>query len=327
VEDLSAFDPDDRDHGAERHRPALAVRGGGHSIASLSAIQGGVLLDLAPMRGVQVDPERRPAVVQGGALWADVDRETQAFGLVAPGGVVSETGVAGLTLGGGYGWVRRQYGVSVDQLLEAQIVGGRRSGPHGVRPAPLRAVLSDTRRRRELRRRDVVRLRAAAAGADHQLLRGCGRPGRQSRHFGTGGVYLNFTGLADEATSAGVDRRRGSLRGSRSRRLGRRPIDTRPSVSVERARLITSSASTSASLPPGSSSRARRSRADSPTSSANRRWHLTRWRMTLAARRLKATSDSVEAIAHAVGYTSEYAFNRAFIRHRGQPPGGYRRGA
>jgi FAD/FMN-containing dehydrogenase len=100
----------------------LAVRGGGHSIAGLSAIEGGVLLDLAPMRGVYVDPERRRAVVQGGALWGDVDRETQQFGLVAPGGVVSDTGVAGLTLGGGYGWVRRKYGLSVDALVEAQVV-------------------------------------------------------------------------------------------------------------------------------------------------------------------------------------------------------------
>jgi FAD/FMN-containing dehydrogenase len=107
---------------AREHGLALAVRGGGHSIAGLSAIEGGVLLDLAPMRGVQVDPERRLAVVQGGALWADVDRETQAFGLVAPGGVVSDTGVAGLTLGGGYGWVRRKYGLSVDALVEAQVV-------------------------------------------------------------------------------------------------------------------------------------------------------------------------------------------------------------
>jgi FAD/FMN-containing dehydrogenase len=107
---------------AREHGLTLAVRGGGHSIAGLSAVQGGMLLDLAAMRGVHVDSERRLAVVQGGALWADVDRETQAYGLVAPGGVVSDTGVAGLTLGGGYGWVRRKYGLSVDALVEAQVV-------------------------------------------------------------------------------------------------------------------------------------------------------------------------------------------------------------
>src|SRR5215207_993868 len=107
---------------AREHGMAVAVRGGGHSIAGLSTIDGGMLIDLAPMRGVQVDPDARLARVEGGALWGDVDRETQAFGLVAPGGVVSDTGVAGLTLGGGYGWVRRRYGLSCYAMVEAQVV-------------------------------------------------------------------------------------------------------------------------------------------------------------------------------------------------------------
>ena len=107
---------------AREHELLVAVRGGAHNAAGFATCDGGIVIDLSPMRGVRVDVERRLVRAEGGATWGDVDRETQAFGLVAVGGIVSTTGVAGLTLGGGQGWFRRTFGMTCDNLVSADVV-------------------------------------------------------------------------------------------------------------------------------------------------------------------------------------------------------------
>jgi FAD/FMN-containing dehydrogenase len=100
----------------------VAVRGGGHNVAGRSTIDGGLMIDLATMKGIHVDPKARTARAQGGVTWAELNRDTQLHGLAVTGGVVSSTGVAGLTLGGGLGWLMGKHGLALDNLRSVELV-------------------------------------------------------------------------------------------------------------------------------------------------------------------------------------------------------------
>jgi FAD/FMN-containing dehydrogenase len=100
----------------------VAVRGGGHNVAGNAVANGGLVVDLSLMKGIRVDLERRTVRAEGGATLGDLDRETQVFGLATPLGVVTKTGIAGLTLGGGIGWLRRKHGLSSDNLVSVDVV-------------------------------------------------------------------------------------------------------------------------------------------------------------------------------------------------------------
>jgi FAD/FMN-containing dehydrogenase len=107
---------------ARDNKLLLAIRGGGHNIGGSALCDDGLVIDLSQMKSVRIDPESRRAYVEGGALLADFDHEAQAYGLATPLGINSTTGVAGLTLGGGFGWLSREHGLSVDNLVSAEIV-------------------------------------------------------------------------------------------------------------------------------------------------------------------------------------------------------------
>jgi FAD/FMN-containing dehydrogenase len=107
---------------AAAHELLVSVRGGGHNVAGTAVCDGGLMIDLSLMKGIRVDPGSRIAWAQPGLLWQDFDHETQAYGLATTGGVVGETGIAGLTLGGGVGWLVRKHGLTCDNLLAADVV-------------------------------------------------------------------------------------------------------------------------------------------------------------------------------------------------------------
>jgi FAD binding domain/Berberine and berberine like len=107
---------------ARRTHLQVAVRSGGHSFPGQSVCDRGIVIDLGLMKGIRVDPEASTARAEAGAIWGELDRETQAFGLATTGGIVTHTGVAGLTLGGGIGWLQRKHGLTIDQLLSADLI-------------------------------------------------------------------------------------------------------------------------------------------------------------------------------------------------------------
>lgn len=107
---------------AAAHDLLVSVRGGGHNVAGTAICEGGLMIDVSPMKGIRVDPAARTALAQPGLLWQEFDHETQAYGLATTGGVVGETGIAGLTLGGGVGWLVRKHGLTCDNLLAADVV-------------------------------------------------------------------------------------------------------------------------------------------------------------------------------------------------------------
>ena len=138
---------------AQEHDLEIAVRGGGHNPAGHCAVDDGLVIDLSRMRNVEVDPEARLAISEGGATWLDFDAATQAHGLVTPGGVVGSTGVTGLTLGGGIGHLTAQYGLTCDNLIAAELVTPAGEVVRAERRREPRAALGAARRGRQLRRR------------------------------------------------------------------------------------------------------------------------------------------------------------------------------
>lgn len=107
---------------ARKQKVLISIQGGGHNIAGNVVCDDGLMIDLSPMKGVTVDPKGRRAMVEPGCTLGDFDAAAQAHGLATPLGINSTTGVAGLTLGGGFGWLSRKYGMTVDNLLSAEVV-------------------------------------------------------------------------------------------------------------------------------------------------------------------------------------------------------------
>ena len=124
---------------ARENQLLVAVRGGGHNVAGHGTCDHGLVIDLSLMKSIEVDPHQRLAWADGGVLWKELDKATQVYGLATPGGLFSETGIAGLTLGGGFGWLRNKFGSSCDNLVSARVVTA--DGLRLLQPAPLKTAI------------------------------------------------------------------------------------------------------------------------------------------------------------------------------------------
>ena len=156
-----------------RSRPGLtvAIHSGGHNVAGYAVCDGGLMIDLSLMNGVRVDPDLKRAHVEGGATWGDVDRATAPFGRATPGGLISATGVAGLSLSGGIGWLRGTRGPQLRQHRGGGRGARRRSPGAGQRDRESRSALGPERRRRKLRRGGELHLPHPSHRAGDDVLR------------------------------------------------------------------------------------------------------------------------------------------------------------
>ena len=157
----------------------VSVRGGGHNVAGRAVVDDGLMIDLSVMKGIHVDPKGKTVRAQGGVTWGEFDRETLLHGLATTGGIITSTGIAGLTLGGGIGWLMGKHGLVSDNLLSVDLVAADGRLLSASEEERFRSLLGATRRRRKLWRRYIARVSAASG-------RGCddgwaGRPHSRRR--------------------------------------------------------------------------------------------------------------------------------------------------
>ena len=153
---------------AREHDLPLAIHGGGHNGGGLGSVDDGVVIDLSLLKAITVDPAHADRPRRRRGLWGEVDAATQPHGLAVPTGIISTTGVAGLTLGGGHGYLTRRHGLTIDNLLSAELVLADGYAGHRERGREPRSLLGDPRRRRQLRRRDRVHVPGASGRDDRR---------------------------------------------------------------------------------------------------------------------------------------------------------------